>query len=1288
MEERQENNTQNRETPPPLSPILPNDLSSPVPIPLLSRRVVLTGAAGLVLSLLPADVAAIQPPSPRPTPTPTVPRKTNSPRLMVQLGHTREINNAIFSPNGRFALTASGDHTVRLWDVATGNEIYRFTGHSDHVTTIIFSPNSQMALTAGRDGRIFLWSLTTGSLLWTFQQSMRADNPSAAFSPDGNHIVAVVHPIYVGDAIAQVWDIRNGKEIRRFEVPRKTVRSAIFSPNGKNLLTTGDDHSVRLWNIETGKEIRRYTGHMGTVTHALYSPDGKRLLTASYDGTARLWNAETAKEIRRFQASPTFVAAIAFSSDARRVLMASRNIAYLWNAVTGRLIHRIQAHADVVLSAVFSPDDRQILTAGDNTARLWDSRTGKEIRRLMGHQGIVYSARFSPSGKQVLTASSDTTTRLWDTTTGKEMRRFVGRSSTVNSALFSSDGSQLLTRSSRPAVMMWDERVNDLRTSSGVSSVALWDLTTGKQEHRLLGYADSVTSMTFHPSRKWLLTSSTDGTARLWDTTTDKENKRFTGHTGTVRTAIFSPDGEQILTGGKDGSARLWSVETGKEIRRFQANKESVYIAIFSPSGTEILTVGMDAVARLWSVETGKEIRHFEGYLSEIDAAFFSPNGDFIATTGDGIGILWDTKTGKFFRLLERNDAPFAPFSPDGKQILTTTEFSSTEFTLWDVATGRELRSLLAHTANSQSAIFSPNGESILSASWDNTAHLWNLSGSQSNQRFTGHMSVVTTAIFLPDGKHICTTSADATTRLWDIKTGRELCSLISFLDGTWAVVAPDGRFDCTNLEDIRGLHWIMPDNPLRQLPLEIFMRNYYEPGLLKRLLNGEKLPPLPSLSNLNQVQPRVTLTAVERASDGTAQVTVEVASVTENGQASGVHDLRLFRDGQLVASREGNIGNGRLTFRGIRLPKAIGQKTVTFSAYAFNQDLIKSETDHRSLNLPARGTPIASPIRRAYIVAMGVDASQDSQLTLRYAVQDAEALIAAVAPRLAATKAFMEVQSLLLKAPAGASTMETVTATKADLRAVLTRLAGKPLTREETARLGRIPGAARLTAVTPDDLLILSFSGHGYANDQGAFYLLPYDIGTGNGTMPPERLARCISSDDLSQWLREVDAGEMAFIVDACHSAQAVEGDGTFKPGPMGSRGLGQLAYDKRIRLLAATQAANIAMESQKLGPGHGLLTYALVREGLEQGKADFHPGDGKITLTEWLKYGVQRVPELWERIRQDQGRGVIGEEFTPADAFTIAGQRRDLQRPTLFDFEAFRSGLRRDTLLAFLPR
>lgn len=140
------------------------------------------------------------------------------------------------------------------------------------------------------------------------------------------------------------------------------------------------------------------------------------------------------------------------------------------------------------------------------------------------------------------------------------------------------------------------------------------------------------------------------------------------------------------------------------------------------------------------------------------------------------------------------------------------------------------------------------------------------------------------------------------------------------------------------------------------------------------------------------------------------------------------------------------------------------------------------------------------------------------------------------------------------------------------------------------------------------------------------------------------------------------------ADLVDACHAAAAVEGT-DFKPGPMGSRGLGQLAFNKGMRILTATQSADVALESNQLE--QGLLSYALVADGLQQHAADRAPGDGRITAGEWLSYGAERVPELHRLI--DSGAPIStdwGRVTVIGRGIQTAREDERYQRPALFDF------------------
>src|SRR5262249_50033697 len=152
----------------------------------------------------------------------------------------------------------------------------------------------------------------------------------------------------------------------------------------------------------------------------------------------------------------------------------------------------------------------------------------------------------------------------------------------------------------------------------------------------------------------------------------------------------------------------------------------------------------------------------------------------------------------------------------------------------------------------------------------------------------------------------------------------------------------------------------------------------------------------------------------------------------------------------------------------------------------------------------------------------------------------------------------------------------------------------------------------------------------------------------------------------------RGVDAGEMLLVVDACQSAGTVKGGGgeEFKPGAMGSRGLGQVAYDKGMRILAASQADDFAFELEELQ--HGVLTYGLIKDGIEGGKAAEKRG-GRMTLGEALSYALRRAPRLYEAMRKGKLKELFKSEKSrgpvvsgPAESL----KKNGFQQPSLFDF------------------
>ena len=315
-----------------------------------------------------------------------------------------------------------------------------------------------------------------------------------------------------------------------------------------------------------------------------------------------------------------------------------------------------------------------------------------------------------------------------------------------------------------------------------------------KQWHRLAPCAISNPAFAFDGRR---LLAADDKVARLWDLETGKELRRFEGHAEVIRAVAFSPDGKQVLTGGgrktdmssrsTDNSTRLWDVATGKEIRRFEGHTSYVHTTQFSPDGNRVLTASGDSTARVWDIATGEERFVFSRLCYLYPAAAFSLDGSCVLGFhgGRSVGIrLWDSKTGKQVCRIQGSQRPMgsAEFSPNG-QLIVTASYDGTART-WDAKTGRQVRVFTGHTKYVNHAAFTADGERIVTGSSDGTVRIWDPNTGNEIRRFT-NPGRVWRVVLNNDGKRFFTKwhgdMEDPWKRgvsLWDAESGRELVRL------------------------------------------------------------------------------------------------------------------------------------------------------------------------------------------------------------------------------------------------------------------------------------------------------------------------------------------------------------------------------------------------------------------------------------------------------------------------------------------------------------------------------
>jgi len=532
------------------------------------------------------------------------------------------------------------------------------------------------------------------------------------------------------------------------------VRELIFTPDGRELISAGDDKVIRIWDVETGELNRTLRGQIGAgpegkIFAAALSPDGRTLAVGGYGiasnyGTIRIFDLASGEVLGVLKGHTNVIQALAFSPDGRYLVSGSKaHTVRLWkvdhpnkfgrpdSSGTGRpdSSGKLKGHTDRVYGVAFTPDGKRVVSASyDNTLRLWRVSDGSLIRKMKGHTDNVFCVATSPNGRWIASGSDDHTIRLWRADTGEFVKILGKHNYAVCTISFSPD--------SRSLVSVGGNTGSDYQAR-------VWSAPDGELLTTYDKHDNSVAASAWHPGGELVATAG------------GHNNDIYVWSPNTVASPL---SGDTVA--GRSSAATLAGQSHAATFKHHIVGKGlRVWGVAFSKDGRQI-AFG-NSTKPSWEInDYGKLERTFDLIDMTLDADVTSETGWIRADT-DRAGLT-----------LNRKD----------KLTLEIKRGSRTQATIKQTQAYDTIQ-CYTFTSSGKIAVGSSYALALYEADADRI------------RKFVGHTGEVWAVSASPDGRYLASASDDQTIRLWNIEIGELLMSIFAGSDREWVAWTPEGYY-------------------------------------------------------------------------------------------------------------------------------------------------------------------------------------------------------------------------------------------------------------------------------------------------------------------------------------------------------------------------------------------------------------------------------------------------------------------------------------------------------------
>ena len=488
------------------------------------------------------------------------------PNLRTLDAHAYPIRAVALTPDGRRAVSASDDASLKLWDIASGAELRRYAGHTGPVLAAITLDGRRLA-SGSQDKTIRVWDLESGDLLGCLAGHGEAVS-SLAVTRDGRRLVSGSY-----DATIRIWDLEKLVEVRSLAGHAYGVNAVALCPQDRRIISASYDHTLRVWDLDSGALLLVLSEHQGPVNGVAVDPGGRWIVSTSADHSLKIWDLRTGNELQTLAGHTDEVTGVAVTRQGLVVSASWDRTLRVWDLGNPEASYALTGHPYRVTGVAVTPDGSQAVSAGwDTTLRVWDLAARSAPEQAPGHNGYV-DAVFIERGEFTAISFSEDTQLIWELKSGALKSRNHGKGR--------------ISRYSNYPSRKLDER-RELRLSrygdNGYLDLVIADRASGEVLQTLTGHSRPIIALAYCPARSLALSVSHDRTVIAWDTNSGARLSIMKGHTREIWDVAITLDGRRAVTASDDSTLILWNLDRFEREAQFTAEGALVACAI-APHG-------------------------------------------------------------------------------------------------------------------------------------------------------------------------------------------------------------------------------------------------------------------------------------------------------------------------------------------------------------------------------------------------------------------------------------------------------------------------------------------------------------------------------------------------------------------------------------------------------------------------------------------------------------------------------------------------------------------------------